>query len=459
MSVHNCLSFKSAAVPMALALAISGQAFADVPEYTRINVDSALPGAAFVVAGNVVDNPRPEIVASAFGQIGFGPAGPILPAAGRVVMYKNAQPGNAPNGQLQNWNATEIVSLSDAITFPNRPYLADVNGDGKTDVIVPGGYFFDTYLGNARGSITWWENKGNGKDWLRHDIVTNSPFSYHSVVFEDMDGDGIEDIVSVGENSGNPQDANDDIVETQLFKGNGDGTFQAAVKISDGGGGLIEAHDVNGDGRLDIVSPQFFGPVAGQPFVPAFARGVSVASFVWMENMGDGTFVRRVIGTNQGPGFMITPVKNLRGDGVTRWIATNHTNKNIGFPPFSLYPEPAVYEFTPGIDPRQPWAVRQLSAPGSFPVTGGPGQASPGAAAAGELNDDGRLDIAVSGDGSRAVYWLEQQEDGTFTTHQLPDSTGFGQSGGPVVMDLNRSGKNSIVFGSFDQNSISIWNR
>jgi hypothetical protein len=459
MSNHEYFTFKSAAMPMALALAISGQAFAEVPEYTRTTIDSALPGAAFVIAGNVVDNPRPEIVVSAFGQFSFGPMGPVWPAAGQVKMYKNAQPGNKPNGQLQNWEVTEIVGLDAMIRVPNRPQLADVSGDGKLDVIVPGGYFFDTFIGNSLGSITWWENKGNGKEWVRHDVVTNSPFSYHSAVFEDMDGDGIEDIVSVGEKAGNPQDANDDVVETQLFKGNGDGTFQAAAKISDGGGGLIEAHDVNGDGRMDLVSPQFFGPVAGQPFVPVFARGASVASYVWMENMGDGTFTRHAIGTNQGNGFMITPVKNLRGDGITRWIATNHTNKNIGFPPFSLYPEPAVYEFTPGLDPRQPWAVRQLSAPGSFPVTGGVGQAAPGAAAAGDLNEDGRLDIAVSGDGSRAVYWLEHQEDGTFTTNQLPSSTGYGQSGGPVVMDLNRSGKNSIVFGSFDQNALSIWSR
>lgn len=51
---------------------------------------------------------------------------------------------------------------------------------------------------------------------------------------------------------------------------------------------------------------------------------------------------------------------------------------------------------------------------------------------------------------------MEHQDDGTFITHQLPDSEGFGQSGGTVVMDLNSS-SNEIVFGSFDQNTVSIW--
>ena len=55
-----------------------------------------------------------------------------------------------------------------------------------------------------------------------------------------------------------------------------------------------------------------------------------------------------------------------RGDErPTRWLATNHTNPN------------AVYEFTPGAEVRQPWAVRSLSAVGDFPVTGGLGQAAP----------------------------------------------------------------------------------
>jgi len=431
-------------------------ALAGAPAFERIDI-ADITGAAFVVAGNVVDNPRPEIVASGFGTFGFGPFGPIIPAAGTVTLFQNAQPGNAPNGQLANWDPTTIVAESDGITIPNRPTLADVDGDGDVDVIVPGGYFFDSFGGQARGSLTWWESRGNGKRWIRHDLVTGSAFSYHSALFADFDGDGLADVVSVAEDAGNPSSANDDRVELQLFRGLGGAAFAAPVKVADGGGALLEAYDVDGDGRLDVVSPQFFGPVAGQPFVPPFARGASVASFVWFRNEGGGAFTRFAIGTAQGPGFSIVPAPNLLGDGVTRWIATNHTNPNVPFPPFALYPRPAVYELTPGADPTQPWAVRTLSAPNDFPVTGGVGQASPGAAVAGDLDDDGRLDVAVSGDGSRAVYWMQQQPDGTFVTEALPDSVGFGQSGGPVILDLNRSGTNEVVFGSFDQNALSIW--
>ena len=158
-----------------------------------------------------------------------------------------------------------------------------------------------------------------------------------------------------------------------------------------------------------------------------------------------------------GPRALATSaVSAAQHDGGAAEAATTNP-EGLPFPPFALYPEPSVYELTPGADPTQPWAVRTLSAPGDFPVTGGVGQAAPGAATAGDLDDDGRLDIAVSGDGSRAVYWMRQRADGTFETAQLPNSDGFGQSGGPIIVDLNRSGTNEVVFSSFDQDALSVW--
>lgn len=442
-----------------LAYECSALVEATKPVYERLTIEDELPGAAFVVSGNLARNDRSELVVSSFGELTSGPSGTVPPSAGQVTMYHNAKSGNRPNGRIDRWVPTTIVSEAEGITFPNRPTIADVDERRKPDVIVPGGYFFDGSLGNARGSITWWESRNNGKKWIRHDVVTNSPFSYHSVLFDDFNGDDINDIVSVGENAGSPSDPFDDVIELHLFAGDGNGNFSSAVTLATGGGSLLTAFDVNRDGRLDIVSPQFFGSVAGQPFIPVAARDADSASFVWFENMGDGNFVKHAIGIEQGPGFAIVPVANLLGDGVTRWIATNHTNQNVTFPPFSLYPEPTVYEFTPGEDVRQLWSVRELSSPGDFPVTGGIGQAALSFLSAGELNGDGRTDIAVSGDGARGVFWMEQLSDGNFVTRQLPDSEDYGQAGGPVIEDLNRSGTNEIIFSSFDQNAVSIWRR
>ena len=282
---------------------------------------------------------------------------------------------------------------------------------------------------------------------MRHDVVTGNAFSFHGVQHADLDGDGISDLLTVGENGGNPSDGNDDVVELLFLKGLGGGSFAAPLKIGDGGGSLPVLNDVDGDGDLDVVSSQFFGPVGGQPFVPSFARGASVASFVWYERADDADpaltsadFTRQAIGTAQGPGFQIVPVADFRGDGVTRWIATNHTNKNIAFPPFSLYPEPAVYEFTPGADPRLPWTVVTLANPGAFTVTGGNGQAAPGGVGAGDIDGDGDIDLAVSGDGDRHRLPVEQRADGSFVQSAAAQCRGLRQAGGALVTDLNRDG-------------------
>jgi hypothetical protein len=466
---RTALAWVTVAVTGTAFVGISGlastAAHAAPTTFDRINVDTAIAGSAFSVSENVSGDVRPEIIATAFGQFTFGQFGPIPAPAGTVSVYSNAAK-NKKGGAVDSWTKTPIVTLADGITIPNQPTMADVDGDDDLDLLLPGGWFFDTFSGLNRGSLTWWENRANGKVWDRHDIVTGSPFAYHSVQHADMDGDGIADLVTVGEQAGNPSNPNDDVVETQILKGNGDGTFQAPVKVATGGGSLVQVYDVNSDGRLDIVSPQYFGPVAGQPFVPPFARGPAVASYVWFEQTGDASggltqanFVPHAIGTAQGTAFSIKPVANFRGDGVTRWVATNHTNANIAFPPFSMYPKPAVFEFTPNADPTQPWSVVTLTQPDDIPVTGGAGQAAPGDLNAGDLDGDGDQDLAVSGDGSRTVYWLEQQSDGTFVTHVLPDAVGYGQAGGAIVKDLNRDGINEMVFGSFDQNALAIWQR
>jgi len=429
------------------------------PGYQAVLIDEGLSGAAFVVEANVRSGSKPELIVSGFGPVSVGPMGPVISDSGTVTIYSGAYRGYADKKERSKAIKHVVVGENELITFPNRAQPALINDDKHVDIIVPGGYFFDTSIGQARGSLTWWENQQDGTRWVRHDIVTGSPFSYHSAVLEDFDGDGIGDIASVAEDAGVASNPFDDVLELHIFYGVGDGTFAPAATAGLGGGGLIEAYDVDGDGDMDIVSPQFFGDVAGQPFIPLAARNADSASFVWFENLGGGVFSKHAIGLDQGPGFMITAVEDLLGDGITRWVATNHTNPNVTFRPFSLYPQPAVYEFTPGVDPRQPWNVRQLTPAGAFPVTGGVGQAAPGSIAAGDLNDDDRIDLAVSGDGARGLYWMEQKADGSFVTRQLPGSEGWGQAGGPVITNLGGNKKNEIGFGRFDLDSLGYWKR
>ena len=115
-----------------------------------------------------------------------------MPSA--VVMSKKTSAG---------WVQSNVFDASAGITFPNKPTIADVNGDGRNEVIVPSGYFFSKVTSNPTGSITWWENNGNST-FTRHDFITGKLGSYHGVAFTDIDGDGKRDIVTTFEDGGVP---------------------------------------------------------------------------------------------------------------------------------------------------------------------------------------------------------------------------------------------------------------
>lgn len=467
------------------ALAISTQAQAGPPtdpanpaSFARVNVDTAITGAAFTVQGSVFGTEM-NLVTSGFGAFTGGPP-PTPPAAGTLQVYR-------PGANLGDWTKVSVFTEAAAITFPNQPTIADVDGDADNDLIVPGGYFFDTYDPPApgdqsqnRGSLTWWENTGPTTAFVRHDILLAQPWAYHGVQFADVDGDTKKDIVTVGEQAKSPSDPADDLVELQILHGNGDGTFDAPVALSATGGSLPVVYDVNGDSKLDIVSAQYFG-------FPNGPAAVTVPSFRWYEQVGapgvDGVtaanFETHTIATfaSTAYGFQIVPVPDLHGDGEVAWVATNHMSK--AGPGGSFIPAfESVYELTPGSDIEAPWTVTTLSNPADpadkMAARAAAGSAAPGVLGAGDIDGDGDIDLAVSGDGdekvvggcvasntcARRLFWIEQHGDGTFEQHTLTSPTErFGQAGGAVVADLDGDGANELAFSSFERNALAIWKR
>ncbi len=495
----------------AAALAMTGTAQAATDPstpavFTGTTVDT-VTGAAFASAGDILGDVRPEIAATGYGAFTtkfpttppFAGLPPFLkcadltspfayPAAGGTVQVYTNTARNKRAGDIALSGSADskitVITPADGIVVPNRPTPTDVDGDGDTDLIVPAGFFFEgfaiaksscTGITQGRGSLTWWENQANGSRWIRHDLLTGQVASFHGVEHVDLDGDGLKDIVTVAESANDASSPFDDSVKLTYLPGLGGGAFGSPVVLGNGGGSLPVVRDVDGDGKLDIVSAQYFGGVAFQP-VPGFPQSADTASYVWFKQSatdGDGLpgltaadFSKQAIGTAQSNGFQIIPVPNFRGDGVTRWIATNHTNQLLTSFPFVLYAKPAVFEFTPGADPTAPWSVVQLTANGAIGVTppagGGPsnpGQAAPGVVGAGDLDGDGDIDLAISGDGDKNVFTLEQKGDGSFALAVLPGGAGWGQAGGAVVQDFNRDGTNEIVFASFDKNAVGIWQR
>ena len=149
------------------------------------------------------------------------------------------------------------VSLADASYFP--PVLADVNGDGLDDVVLEvglaspasaAGSTVGVLLNNGHGALSSEVFYGNPT----LGALTNLAVRSGRIAVADVDGDGILDLVSAcfTEDDTSPfQDA----PYLSVNLGNGNGTFKAGQAFRmNTGSGTMAAADLNGDGRIDLVT-------------------------------------------------------------------------------------------------------------------------------------------------------------------------------------------------------------
>ena len=138
---------------------------------------------------------------------------------------------------LGNGNGT----FQTAVTYDSgglNPYsvaVADVNGDGKPDLLVAneGSNTVGVLLGNRNGTFQTAVTYGSGG------------LGAVSVAVADVNGDGKPDLLVANEGSNT----------VGVLLGNRNGTFQTAVTYGSGGLGAVSVAvaDVNGDGKPDLL--------------------------------------------------------------------------------------------------------------------------------------------------------------------------------------------------------------
>ena len=221
--------------------------------------------------------------------------------------------------------------------------LGDLNGDGKLDVVLAcwGGSVISVLLGNGDGT-------------LRAKVDYAAGGAPHSVVLGRFDGDAILD-AAVANHDGNT---------VSVLRGNGDGTFQPQVTYAVGTGPhSLRAGDLNGDGRIDLVSAN------------EFSNSVSV-----LLGNGDGTFAAAV-SYPAGPVPKGVAIADVSGDGKPDVLAAD----TAGNYPVCCNPGGNQVSVLLGS------GTGALSAPTSFTVG-----ITPFAIATGDLDGDGRIDVATA---------------------------------------------------------------
>ena len=316
--------------------------------------------------------------------------------------------------------------------------VADVNGDGKPDVLgIAPGTGVQVLLGKGNGTFA---------PGLTYPVLTNS---FNVLAVEDFNGDGKLDIVLVAESDGNSPGP------VGVLLGNGDGTFRAAI-ISTGVTSpfAVVAKDFNGDGKLDL----------------AVSDSTSSETFILLGN-GDGTF--------QTPASPLPASGNLaavdlNGDGkpdlVVVAVVSVETFLGKGDGSFTAkgsYLQNAVVS-NYMMQGSESSAIADFNADGKLDVAtfntmlfgkgdgtlqGNPalslGASTFGPAVSGDFNRDGALDIAVtSGTYQNNLDILLNDGTGTFSlSHTYTLTLPFDAI---ATADLNGDGKLDLVFTTHD---------
>jgi Bacterial Ig-like domain (group 3)/FG-GAP-like repeat len=190
--------------------------------------------------------------------------------------------------------------------------FADVNGDGKPDLILANACANSSNCTTGAVSVLL----GNGDGTLRGGVdYTSNAWASYSVAIADVNGDGKLDLLLANECASNASCSNG---AASVLLGNGDGTFQPGITYNSGGQDAfaIATADVNGDGKLDLL------------IVNECANNCSNGSVSVLLGNGDGTFQPAVPYGSGGLYSYTLAVGDVNGDGKPDLIISNQCNDN-----------------------------------------------------------------------------------------------------------------------------------
>ena len=246
--------------------------------------------------------------------------------------------GNDVNGvpQFTVTTYTPVYSGLRSVT------VGDLNGDGKPDFIVGNAFgFLQVYLNNGDGTFSAGQTTY---------IQPNVGGSVGPGVIADLNDDGNADYVVTSNQSG----------ATDIFFGNGDGTFQTTPLILPNYANSIAVADVNGDGKLDLLEVVY---------------GTPNQLMVYL-NQGGGLFSAPTLYSTGGTssGWTAVATADMNGDGKLDVVVTNSQSNNV-----------AVFLGD---------GSGTFGAPALFTVN-----LTPLDVAVGDFNGDGKPDVATVGGG------------------------------------------------------------
>ena len=292
----------------------------------------------------------------------------------------------------------------------------DVNGDGKTDLLINTGINYNIYLGDGKG--------GFASTPLSSAVFDPAPV-HPSPTFIDVDGDGIDDLVL-----GFSSFMGDQFSETNgqfiVALGDGSGNFNTTTSLYNmpAGNGSADdplvAADFNGDGKVDFALL-----TAGGFDVYGNFQTAAITLFL---NQGSGKFAQQKTIWLQGSGHWAMVSGDFKGDGK-QGLAWTQVQSNAGPP----YPIHYLYGNGDGTFGAMHTYWTDTAAV---------------ALASGDLNGDHKTDLVVSLMPGGAHVWriatlLAKQTSGFYWAQGVSSSS---STDGLELVDLNNDGHLDAIY-------------